>query len=228
MASLSRSTHGTRVLKTIPSHPTRHRAGGDREGITLAKPWCCSVLLAAACPCPAMCWQHSCNLTFVHIFILRENGGRGAMLSHNAINDVPSHMNSELMGLLRVFWDLGLILTGFQAFLSSTPPYTRRVVCSTWRPCVSGANRRLQQCYARFTKRPPLSQPTPHCLALPHSLHPLTHSAHYITRYITHSLARSLTSHRIHITSLITHSLPVHSSGLGHELDRNAAGLGHV
>ena len=30
-----------------------------------------------------------------------EAGGRGAMLSHNAINDVPAHANAELMGLIR-------------------------------------------------------------------------------------------------------------------------------
>jgi beta-glucosidase len=28
-------------------------------------------------------------------------GGRGAMMSHNSINDVPAHMNAELMGFLR-------------------------------------------------------------------------------------------------------------------------------
>ena len=32
-----------------------------------------------------------------------EAGGRGAMLAHNAINDVPSHSSAELMGLLRQY-----------------------------------------------------------------------------------------------------------------------------
>ena len=33
----------------------------------------------------------------------KEAGGRGAMLSHNSINDVPAHADSELMDLLRAW-----------------------------------------------------------------------------------------------------------------------------
>lgn len=42
----------------------------------------------------------------------KEAGGRGAMLSHNSINDVPAHADPELMGLLRKWAPIGTNSSG--------------------------------------------------------------------------------------------------------------------